>query len=397
MKFTLDAPKVEVRTSLSKDKKKSLHVKARALVPNVNEIFKSEINQDGKRKSFKSLFTSRCLDQIKSQAKSKPFFVDAMHQTAFATNTKRLLKEKGVPDDDIEKVASYFKVGDIPLFRLNDMEFTDDAMVIDFNMNPVYRDLDDNHQKYYDAIEYSLQNGYLKGVSANFNVTDVEGEEDDMQINGVDLYGFSVMDATANPDTNIMEVAVRTMMEFRTQEGGNMSEENEKKMKDLEERANKAEDALKAKDEEVKKAEEAKKTEDETKQKEDWKKQQEDMQKQLDDKSKKLEELQKAQAGDEAKGTVAQGQDKYGDMKKNDQKASITETDALKKVKEDFDVYVEGEKAKKLGKPLPIGYNNAVAGMILQLGADTDAHLTGIDPMHKSLLGKSDSDIDGRK
>jgi len=392
MKFSIEAPKIEIRT-ITSDKKKSLNIRALAMVPNKYDIYKTVKDKSGKIKSFKSIFTDKCIESIKKQAKTKPFFIDAMHQTAFSLNTKRYLEGKGLKSEEIEPVLNYYQIGKLPLFRLNNIDFADEGVIIDFNMNPVYRDLDEQHKSYYDAVEYSLQNGYLKGVSANFGIKSVDGPDDDLRINDVDMYGFSVMDATASSETNILDVAVRTMMQFRTnEEGGRMSDEIEKKLKDAEERLAKAEEALRKKEQEaeakLKELEDKNKQTEISKQQEEWKKQQEDLHRKLDEQSKIIEAIQKKT---ENQGKVPMGQDKYGQMQNEDKK--VGKNEALAKLREEFKVYEEGQKAIKMGRMPPPDYDPAFAGQLLQIGADINSHMAGLTEEGRRLIGKSAGDV----
>lgn len=295
MSYNFIADKIEVRRTVKEGDKPRYVVKAHALVPNKKDIYKYQKDKNGNIKSFKSMFTDNCIKNIKEQAKHKKLFVDSQHELALNTNIKSMLKGK-ISEDEYLRIDNLLKTKQLPIAKLNDIEITENGLDIETELNPMFREVDADHQRYFDAIWYNLENKYLNGVSINFVPTDVtEDDNGDQVINNVDIFGFSYVDQPALVDNSIYEVAIRSMVEeIKIRTGEKMEDEKAK----LEaEKAKIAEERTKVeaeKAEMTKEKEDAKKNEVE-KQQAEFKKQQEELQTKAEALKKAEEEKTKLQ------------------------------------------------------------------------------------------------------
>lgn len=319
MSYNFIADRIEVRASKKGESPRYI-VKATALVPNKKDIYEYQKRKDGSIKSFKSMFTDNCIKSIKEQSKHKHLFVDSQHELALNTNIKSLLKGK-LSDEELKRIDIMLKTKQMPLAKLNEIEVTEDGLQIETELNPMFREFDIDHQKYFDAVWYNLENKYLNGVSINFVPTDITYDVDgDQVINDVDIFGFSYVDNPALADNGIYEVAIRSMQEgINVRSGVNMEDEKVKldaeKAKLVEERAKiEAEkSAIEKQKEDMKQAEiarqaaEHKRTQDELAAKAEALKQAEA------DKVKLQEELNRAKGiiGQQTPPSQRQGEQKY--------------------------------------------------------------------------------------
>lgn len=255
--------------------------------------------------SLKEMFTEKGAKNLVKKLKSKNVFVDALHERAFEHNTKALLKQiqkkSGVDiSEESNKIMEQLRVSDIPIAKIHSINLDGNKPYIETRLNPLYREVDEEHKKYFDAIWYSLQNGYLNKFSINFKPTDVEtvlvNGEMMPKINDVDVYGISYTQDAANEMADITEVAVRSVMDASS-EVNRMEEETKKENKELKEKLasmekkeqDKIEANKKAKEEESKKKlDEEKKTVETTK--EEIAKQKAELEKQKEELDTKLKE-----------------------------------------------------------------------------------------------------------
>ena len=90
----------------------------------------------------------------------------------------------------------------------------------------MFREVDDDHKNYFDAVWYSLQNKFLNGISVNFGEFKYAyDDKGDMMIDDAEVIGFSYLDSPAGTEHSITEVMIRSL-----EEGKNKDEE--KKMED---------------------------------------------------------------------------------------------------------------------------------------------------------------------
>lgn len=229
-KYTIITDKIEVRSSTDKTNPQYI-VRGYASIPNQLDWarFEKLKSIDGKYqiKSFRSLFTDNAVNSMKRQAKAKKVFVDAEHTLASEINTKHLIEQvrkeaasKGVNlETPVERVLDYLKHSEIPFAKVSQIEIDDKGLIIDTMLNPAFRDLSDDHKRYFDSVWSSLQNGFINGISINMNPTKVKedyvgGIRSDI-IDDVDLFGFSYTGQAALPENSIIEVAMRSAIEFR--------------------------------------------------------------------------------------------------------------------------------------------------------------------------------------
>ena len=234
MSYEFVCDKIEVRTSLNSNKEREYIIRGYASIPNAVDLYRYQINKDGSTTSFKSLFTENAVRSMAEQAKMKKVFVDTEHQTAALINIRSILNsmqgelsQRGVDiTPATTQIIDLVRQTDIPFAKVVDLKIDDKGLFIDTRLNPFYRDLD---PKYFDAVWNSIQHGFINGISINFTPKNVVEEfrngEYVSVIDDVDLYGFSYVGNPALPENSIVQVAMRSMMEFRsTQKGENMTE-----------------------------------------------------------------------------------------------------------------------------------------------------------------------------
>ncbi len=257
MNYDVIADKIEVRSSLKGDKPRYI-VKATAMIANNKEIYEFQKLPDGSMRTLKSMFTPRCIKSIKEQSRHKKLFVDSQHELAMNANIKSIIRDKLSPEEQ-KKIDIMLKSKVLPLAKLNDIDIEENVLSVDTELNPMFREVDESYQRYFDAIWYSLENKYLNGVSVNFANPKVISVDGVQVIDDIDVLGFSYVDAPANHNCTITEVAVRAMQEGVAEGEKKMEEEDKKKF----------EEEKKKFDEDKKKFEEEKATADKKKAEED--------------------------------------------------------------------------------------------------------------------------------
>lgn len=307
MKNTIITDRIEVRSTVEDDKPRYI-VNGTAMIANKKHIYEYTKNPDGTYKTLKSMFTPHCIQSIKEQSKHKKLFVDSQHELGLNSNIKKVLKDKLTPEEQ-KKIDTMLKTKMLPLSKLNDIEIKNDRMELYTELNPMFKEVDTDHKNYFDAVWYSLENKYLNGISANFgNFKFAKDEQGDMVIDDVDVLGFSYVDAPAEHENTITEVAIRAMQEGN--EGVKMEEEKkkleaekaqvEKDKKELDEEKEKLEKEKKDKEATEKETVEKETKEKLEKEKEDFEKQK----KELEEKTAKLEEVEEKL--NSAKGVIGQ-------------------------------------------------------------------------------------------
>lgn len=307
MIFNVITDKIEVRSIKDGDKPRYI-VKGIGLVANQKDIYEYTKNADGTYKTLKSMFTPNCIKSIKKQSKYKKLFIDSQHELASNANIKSMLKDKLTPDEK-KQLDIMLKTKMLPFAKLNDIEIEENAIKLDTELNPAFRDVDEVHKNYFDAIWYSLEHKFLNGISINFGefkyTTDENG---DTVIDDVDVLGFSYVDGAAHHDNSIYEVAIRAIKEgINIREGSTMTEESDKletEKKQFEEEKKQFETE---KAEVAKQKEEADKKADIEKQAAEQKQLEDNLAKTNDNLKKVQEDKEKLQAElTSVKGTVAQ-------------------------------------------------------------------------------------------
>lgn len=214
---------IQVRAGKGTDKNK-VFVKGYASIADKPDLHNYVRTPDGKTRTFKSLFTRACVEDMRKQLMNKQVFVDGMHETATNLGILSLAKKYNFDEEDLHNTEAYLKQKRLPLAKVVEFDMDDQGLVLGTETNPHFPMVDDEHKKYYEAVTGSLLDGYLKGYSINFDpvefTTEVDSEGNEMDyINKVDLYGISYHDAPALPDNQFTEVCMRSLgnyMKVRT-------------------------------------------------------------------------------------------------------------------------------------------------------------------------------------
>jgi hypothetical protein len=136
--------------------------------------------------------------------------------------------------DELSSLEANLTLDELPLFKLSSFNLTDDGIEVEIESNPHYADVDDSHEKYYYAIIGSIEEGFYKGFSLNFSTRDMVNENGLEKINGVDIYGISIIpDPALGASSPITEVMVRSLMEVRSEQMEKKPEELEKFISEL--------------------------------------------------------------------------------------------------------------------------------------------------------------------
>jgi len=297
MNYKVVTDRIEVR-SLEENNKPRYVVRGTAAISNKKHIYEFAKKSDGSYKTLKSMFTPNFLQSIIKQGKSRKIFIDTQHEMVRDASIKALAKGKNYTEDELKQLDNMLKRKRLPLAKLTDMELHDDRLDIEIEMNPMFREVDEDHRRHFDVIWHNLEQKYLNGLSINFGKFEYDKDESgDTVINDGEVLGISIMDGAAEPDCSINEVAIRAI-----EEGLNIREGDEK-MKDEKEKLEKEKAELEAEKkklaDEKKVAEETKaKTEEEAKAKEieTQKEEQAKAQKELEDKAAKAKELEEENA-----------------------------------------------------------------------------------------------------
>lgn len=292
MSYSFTTDKIEVR-SITEGRVPRYIVNGTAVISNKKQFYEFRKRKDGSIRTLREMFTDNCLKNIKEQSKHKRLFVDAEHELATAINIRSAIKGK-VSDEDEKKVMLWLKNRELPLGKVNDVEITDDSMNVYTELNPSFRELDREHQMYFDSIWHSLENKFLNGISTNFVPTSFTTDEfGDTVIDDVDMLGFSYV-GQPKEGHNIFEVAIRAI-----KEGVNMTEEETEDVKKTNESVelNKVQEELarlkNERDSLLKEKEAAKEA--------DVEKQKQDQAKMISDLQKTVEDLKKAKEAEEVK------------------------------------------------------------------------------------------------
>ena len=170
-----------------------------------------------KNRTFKEFFSQKALDNIKNKLSMEKVFVDAEHQIGTKNNAQHIvkkLKAKIGTDfaEELDFLDRSFKYSDIPMFKVQDIQIDDKGLFVEVRGNPFYREMDEDHRKYFDSVWSSIESGFINGMSLNMKPTAmVQAGEDLTQIDDVDIYGISLTGSPANPMTSITEVAMRSI------------------------------------------------------------------------------------------------------------------------------------------------------------------------------------------
>lgn len=235
--FILD--NMEIRSEVSEGVKKIV-VKGYAIAKDIPHVYKTYIDKNTGKviKSFKSLFTGNAMSSIERQLKHKKVFIDVNHEVAAYMNSKNIinnLKDKVSEDVKIQldNLESQINLKELPLFKPISFEIKDEGLFLEIESNPHFAKISEEYKNYYDAIIGSVVDGYLNGFSVNFNTTKVIDDNGLEKIDDVDIYGISIVpNAALTNYSGITEVAVRSMIEIRTEGEKRMEDEKKGKMEE---------------------------------------------------------------------------------------------------------------------------------------------------------------------
>ena len=211
---TFYLPKIETR-STQVDGKPTYIIKGYATTVGNAYSYKNY-----KDRSFKEFFSQKAINNLHKKLKSKKVFVDVEHIIATKDNTKHLIesikKKTGKNfNEEIDYIDSMFKYSDIPMFKVEDFSIDDKGLFLDIRGNPFYREVDETHRAYFDAVWNSLENGFINGMSVNFKPTStIKVSEGLTQIDDLDIFGISLTGGPSNEMAGITEVAMRSMQNF---------------------------------------------------------------------------------------------------------------------------------------------------------------------------------------
>ena len=209
---------IQVRAGKGTEKN-IVYVKGYASMPNKVDLYNYIKLPNGKKRTFKSLFTESCIEDMKKQLMNKSVFVDGMHEIATNLGIMNLAKKYNFTDEDKHDVESALKMKRLPLAKVTEFDIDDNGLIIATETNPHFAKVDDEHRQYYESITGSLLDGYLKGYSINFDpiefTTEVDGDGNQLdRISKVDLFGMSYTDSQALPDNQFTEVCMRSLGNF---------------------------------------------------------------------------------------------------------------------------------------------------------------------------------------
>jgi len=212
MSYNVIADKIEIRSSKDKSKPRYV-VNAIGAIANKKHVSEFAKQSDGSYKTLKSMFTPHCIESIKKQSKNKGLFVDTQHQLVRDASIKEIVKGKLNAEEE-KQIDNMLNRKRLPLAKLNDIDIEENELRLYTELNPSFREVDDDHKKYFDAVWYSLENKFLNGISINFGeFTHAIDAKGDTVIDDVDVLGFSYLDAPAEHANSIYEVAIRSMEE----------------------------------------------------------------------------------------------------------------------------------------------------------------------------------------
>lgn len=207
-------PKIEVRSSIDKGVKKYI-IKGYATTKGNPYAYEKIKDKEGNPiKSFREFFTEEGMENIRRKAKIQNIWVDYGHHTAFGYNIQKALADvetrSGIDlSEEKNYVKNAFQIGDIPMFKLEDLSFDDNGAFVEIHANPFYENYSEEHKKKFETTWNSLENGFINGISLNFKPYTVKVNDTLNAINDADIFGISLLSGASNDMATITEVAVR--------------------------------------------------------------------------------------------------------------------------------------------------------------------------------------------
>jgi len=392
-KYTFTAP-IEIRGTSALEKDPEYVVKG-YINANIPDHYGTKNTPFGKQ-ALRSVFTDNALASMERQAIAKKIYVDSEHKIATQMNVEHYLDQTEMSNTDKKRVLNEIKVSDMPIAKLVSLK-RDPAnpgrVIADTRLNPHYRNVDENHQKYFDAVWNSMQDKYINGMSFDFTPTKVFEKDGIKYIDDIQLYGINYLGGQALPENNLFEVAMRATKEFEGDETMNEKiEQMEKKLNETNtklEEANKTVAGFQAKEEETVKA--------------GAQKEKDDLKASVETMKAELEEIKKGTGAadkptdDPAKKEI-KSEDKYNTQGNNpDKLPSMEELEAIKKFK---DILWDNVKVKNRfpthedmfkGSPMRVNPEGELnLGHLLYLQHEQpelfDQTIEGMDSTQKSAL-----------
>lgn len=207
--------------AIKAEKGKKVVIRGYAAAPDLEHVYKYYTDKTGKvTNSLKSLFTQNAVISMRNQFRHKKVFVDVNHELASKLNIDNILEivQSKNPElsPEITAIKENLKMSELPLFRVSGFDIDDQGLKVEVESNPYFAEIDSNHERYYNAIMNSVQEGYINGLSVNFNATRVSSEEGIDKIDDVALYGISLVDSPAlGAGSRITEMLVRSIQEAK--------------------------------------------------------------------------------------------------------------------------------------------------------------------------------------
>ncbi len=321
---------IEVRSSI-KNKKKSYFVKGYASFKGLD--------------TYNTSLSEKAFKRIADGLKSNSVRIGTQHSNTMndkITNNLLKLREEATRDNKnttlIDEAIEFASRKRLPLGKPREVTVDENGVHVEVELNPHIRDIE---PEYFDAVTKMLEDGFLDGMSIEFNSPTKHDEFDESGkrftiIDDLNVTGLEFVSGAANYGAKITDVFVR-MAGFEDKEEKNMveekkvetisKEEHEKVVKELEKVTKALEDTKAEKETTLQNTQEA------LKEKDDELSKMKDEEKSLKEEMSEVKDILKEIATDgklnSAKGVVKQ-EDKFGKPQANDEEKS--ESDKLDKL-----------------------------------------------------------------
>ena len=213
--FSFHLSKIETRTKEVNGVPNYI-IKGYATLP--NHVYPYKTTPD---RTFREYFSTKALENLKRKIKSEKVFVDAEHINATRHSSEKILdnikNKTGINvDEEVNYIKNRLKYSELPMFKVEDIKVDDNGLFLEVKGNPFYRDQDEDHRNYFDAVWGSLEQGFINGMSLNFKPTETVQINDGLtQIDDIELYGISLTGSPSNEMATITEVAMRSIEHIR--------------------------------------------------------------------------------------------------------------------------------------------------------------------------------------
>lgn len=232
--------KLQTRSIIGADKQPEYIIKGYAIIPELQHTYKFQRDKFNKViSSMKSLFTKNFETSMIDQLKRKKVFIDIEHELASKLSIRQIIstmvdkaKEQGLDFEEAKgMVDNYLNIPDMPMFKVKDFSIDDNGLLIELRGNPFYKELSNDHARYFDAIWNSLEQKFIDGMSINFIATDIQQGTDGLErINDGEVFGISLTSGASIHGADITEVAMRAIQNFK--ETGSETKMEDEKLKE---------------------------------------------------------------------------------------------------------------------------------------------------------------------